>query len=378
MEQNAHLATEFIFEIQLPSFMNHSFFRILAILLVVFVAGCQKKASSGLNQKAATLPSGTSVWVSFYNVENLFDPHDDAGKDDSEYLPGSELDWTSEKYVAKLDNLTQAVKAMNNGKGPDILGLAEVENLQTLEDWTTMTELKSRGYQFVIEEGPDPRGIDCAFMYDPAIFVYKSHEAKEVAFPEEPGYITRLVLKVDGEINGEAISFVVIHWPSRRGGQEESEFRRVAAAKATRELIEQEWSDNSGTDIIVMGDFNDDPFDKSVAEVLKAKTADADGLGSDEFLNPVGALHDPESTGTLTYQGKWNLFDQVLISQNLTDEDGVLEYVDGSAGIHNPEFMQVGGDGRSKDMPRRGVYRGEFQERGFSDHFPVYVRLRVR
>ncbi len=358
--------------------MNDHFLRFLVIAALISLVGCQKKASSGLNQKASALPSGTSVWVSFYNVENLFDPHDDAGKDDSEFLPGSELDWTAEKYVAKLDHLTQAVTAMNNGKGPDILGLAEVENLQTLEDWTTMTELKSRGYQFVIEEGPDPRGIDCAFMYDPAIFVYKSHEAKEVSFPDEPDYITRLVLKVDGEINGEAISFVVIHWPSRRGGEQESESRRLAAAKATRELIEEEWSDNAGADIIVMGDFNDDPFNRSVTEVLKASTGNAASLGTDEFLNPVGALHDPESIGTLTYRGKWNLFDQVLISQNLTDEDGVLEYVEGSAGIHNPEFMQVGGDGRSKDMPRRAIYRGEFQERGFSDHFPVYVRLRVR
>lgn len=358
--------------------MNHLSLRILAIMILLAGFGCQKKASSALNQQAPTLPSGTSVWVSFYNVENLFDPHDDPGKDDSEYLPGSELDWTSEKYVAKLDNLTQAVKAMNNGRGPDILGLAEVENLQTLEDWTTMTELKSRNYQFVIEEGPDPRGIDCAFMYDPAIFVYKSHETKEISFPEESNYISRLVLKVDGEINGEAISFVVIHWPSRRGGQEESESKRVAAAKATRDLIDQEWSEASGTDIIVMGDFNDDPFNKSVAEVLRSSTTNPAELGAGEFLNPVGALHDPESIGTLTYRGSWNLFDQIMISKNLLDDEGELEYVMGSAGIHNPEFMQVGGDGRSKDMPRRGVYRGEFQERGFSDHFPVYVRLRVR
>lgn len=339
--------------------------------------GCQQsKTSSSSDLAVKQLAKGSSVWVSFYNVENLFDPHDDPGKDDSEFLPESDLNWNSEKYVAKMDRLAQAVKAMNNGKGPDILGLAEVENYQTLEDWTSMTEMKTRGYEFIIEEGPDPRGIDCAFLYDPAVFVYKSHDAVRIPFDDEPGYVSRLLLQVDGELNGEPVSVIVVHWPSRRGGQEESEPRRVAAAQATKTMIEEIWAQSPSSGILVMGDFNDDPFNRSIAEVLKADTESIESPY--EFLNPVGALHRPEDRGTLTYRGRWNLFDQILVSHNLLDEEGSLEYLEGSAGIHNPEFMQVGGSGSAKDMPRRAIYRGEFQDRGFSDHFPVYLRLSIR
>lgn len=348
------------------------------VILSVALSGCQTKSRTAVKQQQSpTLPVGTSVWVAFYNVENLFDTDDDPGKDDSEFLPSGELGWKPEVYVQKLDNLTEAVNAMNNGRGPDILGLAEVENAQTLRDWTTMTGLKQRGYEFILEEGPDPRGIDCAFMFDPAIFVYKSHTTEEVEFPAESDYVSRLVLRVDGEISGAPISVIVVHWPSRYGGQVESEPRRLAAARATRKLIEDRWEHTPESDVIVMGDFNDDPSNRSLSEVLAASLEPV-SLGNFGFYNPLGNLHEPDSVGTLTYRGKWNLFDQVLVSAHLLDEEGTLEYVDGSAGIHNPEFMQVGGDGYAKDMPRRAIYRGEFQERGFSDHFPVYIRLKVR
>lgn len=338
--------------------------------------GCK----SSNQQQAANgpeLPTGFTTWVAFYNVENLFDVDDDPGKDDSQFLPGGEYGWTAATYLAKLDNLSDAVMSMNNGQGPDILGLAEVENEQVLRDWVNMTDLKPRGYEYVLVEGPDPRGIDVAFLYDPDIFGYQRHETYEVDFPTEPDYITRPILRIDGSLGDEPVHIFVNHWPSRYGGQEESESRRVAAATTLREALDALLRDNPEANILLMGDFNDDPFNRSLSEVLGA-AATTTNLPEDGLYNPWQALHNPDNRGTLTYRGKWNLFDQIILGEDLLDEEGSLYYLNNSAGIHNPEFMQVGGDSPAKDMPRRAIYRGEFQDRGFSDHFPVYLRLRTR
>ncbi len=351
-------------------------FLLIFLAAAALLPSCQQQTRQAMRQPGRQLPSGSSVWVGFYNVENLFDTEDDPQKDEIEFLPGTELDWTPEKYLQKLDNLSLAVMAMNNGKGPDLLGLAEVENAQTLDDWTRMSGLKSRGYRYLIEEGPDPRGIDVAFLYDPSLFQYKSHKTFEVVFPQEPGYVSRLILRVDGEINGEPISVIVNHWPSRSGGETESEPRRLAAAKVLVQAIEDRRQEDPNSAFLIMGDFNDDPHNQSVKEILRTEAA-IDSVLPEELYNPFAELHNPDSRGTLTYRGKWNLFDQIFLSPNLLDNEGNLEYVLGSAGIHNPDFMQVGGESNSSEMPRRAIYRGEFQERGFSDHFPVFIRLRI-
>ncbi|MDP5169446.1 MAG: hypothetical protein NWR72_04325, partial [Bacteroidia bacterium] len=233
--------------------IHKHWFAVLTLGMLVVTTGCHRGAKDS-QSSGKKLPAGSSVWVAFYNVENLFDTDDDPGKDDSEFLPGSELDWTPEKYLEKLDNLTLAITAMNNGKGPDILGLAEVENAQTLSDWTKMTSLKSRNYEYVLEEGPDPRGIDVALMYDPALFAYQGHEVFAVDFPGEPDYITRPILRVDGTISGEEVSVVVVHWPSRRDGEKESEPRRIAAARAVNVAIKDRLADHPDSDIMIMGD----------------------------------------------------------------------------------------------------------------------------
>ncbi len=357
--------------------MRHFSQGLILICLISQLSSCQKYTQQGKKDQPPRLPAGSTVWTAFYNVENLFDTDDDPGKDDAEYLPGSELDWTPSKYLKKLDNLSLAIMGMNNGKGPDLLGLAEVENAQTLKDWSQMTDLKSRQYQFILEEGPDPRGIDVAFMYDPKVFAYTGHKAYVVDFPEESDYVSRLVLRVDGTIQGDPISVLVNHWPSRYGGATESEPRRMAAAKVARRAMEERAEEVPKAGFLIMGDFNDDPLDRSLIEGLGVKTQ-LNGLQAEDLYSPHAGLHQPDSVGTLTYRGQWNLFDQIIVSANLLDKKGALEYIPESAGIHNPQFMQVGGDGGSRYAPRRAIYRGEFQENGFSDHFPVYLRLRVR
>ena len=219
------------------------------------------------------------------------------------------------------------------------------------------------------------RGIDVAFAYDPKTFKYISHEAREIYFPKEPEYTSRKILMIEGQIAGENIFLFVNHWPSRRGGQLESEERRLTAARLVRKMIDEIMAKHSDANIILMGDFNDDPFNKSLMSVIGA-WGDAASLDEDGFYNPMFVLHNPNNQGTLTYRGKWNLFDQIILSEDLLDDEGKLFYKDQSARIVN-EGLNVG-FGRGAASPRRAIFRGEFDEEGFSDHFPVCVDLEVK
>ncbi|MEL6675299.1 MAG: endonuclease/exonuclease/phosphatase family protein [Bacteroidota bacterium] len=343
-----------------------------ACCLLLLGSGCKSEEKQGQASaaEAANLPDR---WiVGFYNVENLFDIHDEPVKLDEDFTPKGRYNWTTQKYLDKIDNLARAIGTMGEN-GPDILGLAEVENAQVVKDMVQMTELKDRQYEVVHEESPDMRGIDVALIYNPKTFAYQSHKAVEITFPAEPNYTSRKILHVSGMMGGEKVHILVNHWPSRRGGQEESEPRRLRAAEVAAEILAEIRKDEESL-VLIMGDMNDDPFNRSIAEVLQAK-GDLAQVAEDDLYNPMTVMHRPEDRGTLTYKGKWNLFDQILVSEDWMDQENTLLYQPGNAFIHGPEFMQVGGDGPAKDMPRRAIYRGEFQERGFSDHFPVYLLI---
>lgn len=348
--------------------------RLPAFFLSLLLLGtaCSKKTTTPLTNDPYPRSSSPGLWVAFYNVENLFDTEDEPEKIDEDFTPDGRYQWTRTKYQTKLENLARAIAAMGEA-GPEIIGLAEVENRQVVEDLVAQSGLQVHNYRIVHEETPDMRGIDNALLYDPSVFEYETHLAYEMKFPAEPDYTSRKVLWVKGKVEGEGLHILVNHWPSRYGGQEESEPRRLAVAEQVRSILDRILAEDPKANILLLGDFNDDPFNKSLAEVIGARKDIP--AGEAEFYNPMYAMHQPDSVGTLTYRGKWNMFDQVLISQGLLDKKGKLRYEAGSASIFRPEFMQVGGDGPAKDMPKRAIYRGEFQPNGFADHFPVYIRL---
>ncbi len=325
--------------------------------------------------KESQLKKSQSYTLAFYNVENIFDTVDDPEKIDEDFTPEGRYKWTEDILQKKLTNISKAIAGIGNG-GPSMIGIAEIEHADLVERLISQPALASRNYAFVHEESPDMRGIDCAFIYDPAIFNLDSYRAYEMSFEEEPEYTSRKVLWVSGSINKQRVHLVVNHWPSRYGGMEKSEPRRMTVANQVRAIIDSVQAAESNAAIILMGDFNDDPFNRSIVEGIKAGKSWPLEKGMD-FFNPMYPLHQVDSSGTLTYRGKWNLFDQFLLSDDLLLGENKLQYVANSVSIHRPEMMQVGGDGPAKDMPRRAIYRGEFQDRGFSDHFPVYMELKV-
>ncbi|MCB9233028.1 MAG: hypothetical protein H6581_15330 [Bacteroidia bacterium] len=317
---------------------------------------------------------GKFISLGFYNVENLFDLADDPNKNDNEFLPEGTYKWTPENYVVKLGNLARAISDLGDPDGPELLGLAEVENRTVIEDLIATPALEKGGYDIVHAESPDDRGIDVALIYKKKYFRPLVQKSLRVAMADVPDFKTRDILMVKGIFGKkDTVHIFVNHWPSRRGGEAESSPKRELAASVLKSAVDSLLQINSQAKIAIMGDFNDDPNNKSLNEVLQA--APLENLKSASLINLMYNMEAETGMGTLMYQRQWNLFDQVILSKAFFEPKSKSSTcIPQSAGIHHPEWMEVA-DGDWKGAPRRSYIRGEFLKDGCSDHFPVFVHL---
>lgn len=321
--------------------------------------------------------------VGFYNIENMFDTIHDAGKYDQEYLPKGTNNWGSMKYENKLSNIARVLSelatqmTMKSGlvkvcKSPAIIGLAEVENRNVLEDLLMQPTLKDKGWRIIHVEGPDRRGIDCAFLYNPSIFKLRNYHL--TAYKCEDGNIdftTRGFLIASGTIADEDISFIVCHWPSR-GNVEE--YRRWAG-RQVRQMVDSLFSVNPDEKVVIMGDLNDDPKNKSISEELGAKHVKS-ACGPHDLYNPWWDILYKGGQGTLLYDGKWNLFDQIIVSGNLLDVEGSHDY--STLKLRKNEIYLrnylIADEGKTKGAPKR-TFSGGIWLNGYSDHLPTQIFL---
>ena len=330
-----------------------------------------------LGTNAAHAQKKYSVYgIGFYNLENLFDTCHDAGKNDYEYLPDGTNKWTGLKYSHKLKNMAKVLSEMGTdwlpGVGCAAIGVSEVENAKCLTDLCNQGPLKARNFRFVHIEGPDQRGVDCALVYNPSLFRVRSQQLVPYVYKlaKDAGRATRGFLVVNGVLGGENVTIIVCHLPSR--GAES--FYREEGGRQVRELKERLQRQDPNIKIIMMGDMNDDPQDKSMAVALGAKRKIKDV--------PKNGLYNPwwdvlaSGTGTLQYDGKWNLFDQIILSQNLLHQDGASDY--GTLKLRKHEIFRrdylFQKDGRYKGNTLRTHAGGVWLD-GYSDHLPTVVYL---
>lgn len=314
------------------------------------------------------------VSVGFYNLENLFDTINDPELlNNDEFTPQSEKQWTSARYHEKLNNMALVISKMATDDTPDglaLLGVCEVENRGVLEDLVAEEFLKERNYQIVHNDSPDKRGIDVGLLYNPMYFDVTDTKSYELSLPDDNSFFTRDQLVVSGLLDGEKIHILVNHWPSRGGGEEESRHKRIAAGDLSRYIVDSLLSLDKNAKILVLGDFNDDPEDISVLENLRAKENQTQ-LAEGDLFNPMHKLHT-DSTGTMVYRGKWNLFDMVIVSQGLLGAKN-SGYKFQKAVLFDNEFLKQK-EGKYAGYPNR-TYGGRKYLGGFSDHLPVYVLL---
>ena len=306
--------------------------------------------------------------VAFYNLENLFDTVDDPFTLDDAYTPDSKKNWTQKRYQKKLGKLGTAISNIGfhrTRKAPVIVGVAEVENKSVLEDLIATEHLKNKNFGVVHHESSDERGIDVGLLYQKSFFEPTHSEAIAVLLTDENGVrdYTRDILRVTGNLNGEEVHILVNHWPSRREGVHISEPKRIIAAQRNNELIDTILNNSFDAKIIVMGDFNDDPSSESVKNHLV----------KERLYNPMKKLLT-DRNGSVSYRGQWNLFDQIIFTHNFHRyEKGKHSFA--SASIFDSDFLKVY-RGRHRGSPFR-TYRGNRYIGGYSDHFPVYINLKL-
>lgn len=315
--------------------------------------------------------------IGFYNLENLFDTIHDPGKNDYEYLPDGTNKWNAIKYEHKLANMSKVLSEMATDMLPvgcAAIGISEVENANALNDLVSQKPLKDKGFQFAHVEGPDKRGVDCALLYNPRLFTVRDTKLVPYIYelPEDvqKDKQTRGFLTVSGEAAGEHVTIIVCHLPSRYA----TSYYRELGGKQLKVLKDSLQKDDPKVKIFIMGDMNDDPFDKSIAQSLGARREIKDvelfGLYN-PFWNTI-----KEGTGTLFYNGAWNLFDQIIMSENLLDKKQKRNYealTFYEHAIFRRDYL-IQQEGKYKGAPKRTQAGGVWLD-GYSDHLPVVVYL---
>lgn len=314
-----------------------------------------------------------SYAIGFYNLENLFDTINNNGNYDLEFSPKGEKKWDGNKYRQKLSNMGHSISQLAKEVcplGPAVIGVSEIENRSVLEDLVKTKELASMNLSIVHYDSPDLRGVDVGLLYNPLLFTMTSSSSHRLTIPEEPKYKTRDQLLVSGLLDGEEIHFIVNHWPSRRNGEKESRYLRVAAAKLTKQIADSVRQANPDAKIVIMGDLNDDPVNVSVRDILGAKQK-RDNVKPEDLFNPMAELY-AKGVGSLGYKGNWNLFDQIIISGNMLGADrNTFKFW--KAEVFNRDFL-IQQEGQYKGYPLR-TFSGNAFLNGYSDHFPVLIYL---
>lgn len=305
--------------------------------------------------------------IAFYNIENLFDIYDNEETNDDDFLPTSTKKWTKKRYerkIIKLGSVISKIGFIATEKPPSIIGLAEVENSLVIQDLIKSEHLVDQNYGFVHHDSKDERGIDVAMLYNKDEFSVDASETFSIYIetPEGERDHTRDILLVSGILDGDPIHIIVNHWPSRRNGEEESSYKRMIASKKVVDIIKELKKKFENPKIMVMGDFNDNPNDSSIQFLMD----------NEDLCNTTEILWTRDR-GSLNHDFQWNLFDQIIVSNNLM-EPSQNGYHFENVNIFDRKFVSHS-KGKYKGQPFR-TYIGKKYMGGFSDHFPVYIQLK--
>jgi hypothetical protein len=312
--------------------------------------------------------------IIFYNVENLFDVHDDPETSDDEFTPEGSRRWTAGRFNRKLINISKAVLNSSGWNPPQIIALCETENRYVLERLLSFSPLGNFNYNIIHKDSPDNRGIDVVFLYDPGIF--DPLEFSYIPLVDKEGEIihTREIMYVSGVFDRtDTVHFFINHWPSRYSGLLKSRGLRILAAETLREKLERLWSEYTDPQIIIMGDFNDQPGDISITGHLKA-LPDLEYYSAGNIYNLSADWTDGD-IGTTKYRSQWYVFDQIMVSGNLLDKQSGLYTERESARIVDLPFLLEPDERYGGVKPLR-TYYGYTYTGGFSDHLPVIIQLR--
>lgn len=303
--------------------------------------------------------------IAFYNLENLFDTDDHEHTLDDDFTPWGKKKWTPKRYRRKIKKLSKIMARLGtrqNAYMPILIGVAEVENKKVVEDLIDSDALSHRKLEYIHYDSPDERGIDTALLYRKQFEVLHSEAlALHIRNVDGAPDTTRDILYVHGRLNGEHFHVFVNHWPSKRSGDDETAYKRKAAAELLLSHIRRIREAEPDPIFIIMGDFNDGPRSESIRYLVEQA----------DLYNPMEKLLSP-NRGSANYKNTWNLFDQILVSHNLFNHE---------KGTHSFAHANIFDDRDLKEWKGRFIgnpfrtYAGKRYLGGVSDHFPVYIQL---
>lgn len=313
--------------------------------------------------------------VMSYNVENFFDTRDNPEKADDDFLVGGIRAWTPGRYYRKLQRTAQTIFAAGEWNPPALVGLCEVENDSVLIHLLHRTSLHTMLYQYCITQGDDVRGINVALLYRRDRFRFLSKE--EIQVPviryQRP---TRPILYVSGQIQtGDTLDVFVCHLPSRYSGEKETEQSRINATCLLRHWADSLQHLRRRPQILIMGDFNDTPLNRSLSEGIQARPLpepfSPDSIRSQAYYNLFY-----KARGSHKYQGEWSQIDHIIVNGALLKPDSPFHLILESARVFSPSYLLKDDRTWQGKRPFR-TYYGYRYEGGFSDHLPLLVDFEI-
>jgi len=305
------------------------------------------------------------VRIMFYNLQNLFDTENDSLKNDDEFTPLGDRKWTEYRYDIKVKNIFKVISKAGGWYPPEIITFCEIENKKVLKDLIDKTPLYKFQYEIVHYESPDARGIDVGCIYNTDKLTYVNSFPIPVIDLSNKEYKTRDILYVNFKTENDGILHVFInHWPSRRGGELQSARKRQLAAQTLINTMDTLFN-VSPENVIILGDFNDTPNDKSMAGLV--------GRPSNNNLINISHCRGT-NCGTIKYNGIWQLFDQAIVSKSFIGSKKGLFTNTENYRILDFDFLLIADNAFSGKKPFP-TYLGPRYLGGFSDHLPFIVDI---
>lgn len=305
----------------------------------------------------------------FYNLENYFDTEIDTSRTYNEYTPQGELHWTENKYTEKRSKIFQVLTAIAEWEPITLIGFVEIENAFVLQDLINSTPLSRENYQFVHFESSDFRGIDVGLIYHADRFSLLTSKKITVKDPNDPDFTTRDILYVKGLIAGDTLHVFVNHWVSRWRGVMESQYLRVLCAEVLRKELDSICLKRPDANILLMGDFNDNPTNKSILIL-------SENSESCPMFSVATNTTNKDVRGTLKYGSEWSYFDQFLVSGALFSEKTNLMLKRESGRVFDASFLLEKDEKHMGLKPKR-THIGYKYNGGFSDHLPIFIDIFV-
>ena len=318
----------------------------------------------------------TNHYITWWNVENLFDVYDSDIRPEwlAKGLKAELKGWTNSVLDKKINNLSSVIKQINDNKGPDLLGICEVENENVVKKLLSSLDIPGRKYKVLHHDTKDKRGIDIAFIYDSNKYIYDDLMfSYEVLKRSSTRDILQVNLKTKG---GNELIVIGNHWPSRSGGQYSSEPYRMMAGETLsywmKRILEIKGSKAS---VLLMGDFNDEPFNRSLTEyALSTISRYKVVYGRNPYLYNLMWEITGKRIGSYVFNSEPLMIDQFLISKGIVLNNGKFGIEDNSVKTELFDGMVKGRYNTPIRFGRPSVKKS-YNKMGFSDHLPISVKM---